>query len=159
MRNIHHQRSKARRIALQALFQADAQGGDFMVVLLPRFIAQATEDIDLRQAASHIAGGAWDYRETADQWIGRLVPQWNISRIAAVDRSVLRLALWELARQPDVPPKVALDEAINLAREFSTEESARFVNGVLDAAWKEHLASAVRPESHTAAPAVNDPPR
>ncbi|MCL5770314.1 MAG: transcription antitermination factor NusB [Planctomycetes bacterium] len=159
MRNIHHQRSQARRIALQALFQADVQGDDFMVELLPRFIAQATEDIDLRQTASQIAGGAWDYRTIADQWIVRLVPQWNISRIAVVDRSVLRLALWELTRQPDVPPKVALDEAINIAREFSTEESARFVNGVLDAAWKEHLASTGRPDGPTAAPAADDPPK
>ena len=136
---MHHQRRQTRRIALQALCQADVQGDEFMTDLVERFLAQADEEPAVRRDAEIITHSAWDYHVQADQWIERLVSQWSIARLAVVDRNVLRLALWELTHRTNVPPKVVLDEAINMAREFSTEESAGFVNGVLDAALKEHL--------------------
>ncbi len=132
-----HERHQARKLALQILCQADVQGDDFLVELWPLFLAQVDTDNTVRQAADDMARQAWDYHGVADEQISRLTPQWSLSRLAVVDRNVLRLALWELAHQSDVPPKVVLNEAIELAREFSTEESTRFVNGVLDAALKE----------------------
>ena len=74
----------------------------------------------------------------------RAAPQWPIRRLAAVDRAVLRLAIWELTSS-DTPPKVVIDEAIELAKEYSTELSSGFVNGVLDAALKEKQGLAAAP--------------
>ena len=108
-----------------------------MAQMSPNFINQASDDNDVRQLATLMANGAWDYRKDADEWAGRLIPRWTITRLAAVDRNILRLALWELTHQPQTPGKVVLDEAINMAREYSTEDSAGFINGVLDAAFKQ----------------------
>ncbi len=133
-------RSTSRRVALQAIYQAEVQGNDFIAQMLPEFINQTTDDNDVRQLATLMACGAWDYREGADQWASRLIPRWTLSRLAAVDRNILRLALWELTHQPNTPGKVVLDEAINMAKEYSTEDSSGFINGVLDAALKQHTA-------------------
>ncbi len=83
-----------------------------------------------------MAGSAWDGREHTDQWIERLAPQWPPRRQPGVDRAILRLAVWELT-EGQTPPKVVIDEAIELAKSFSTEQSPAFVNGVLDAVLKE----------------------
>lgn len=91
----------------------------------------------LRQHAIDMANGAWEQRETADRWVERIAPRWPAARQAAIDRSLLRLGVWELTNT-DTPPKVVIDEAIELAKTFSTEQSAGFVNGVLDAILKEH---------------------
>ena len=140
VKKVNREQSEGRRLALQVLFQADVQGPEFLIEQLPRFIAEQTSDVEIRRVATRYANGTWDYRDTADQWICRLVPKWSLSRMAPVDRNVMRMALWELTHVPETPPKVVLDEAINIAREFSTQDSASFVNGVLDAALKEHLA-------------------
>ncbi len=92
-----------------------------------------------RQRAMTIADGAWGMREISDQWVERLAPQWPTRRQPGVDRSLLRLAVWELTSS-DTPPKVVIDEAIELAKEFSTEHSPAFVNGVLDAVLREQRA-------------------
>ncbi len=137
MNTINDKRSTSRRIALQTIYQAEVQGDTFMAQMSPNFINQASDDNDVRQLATLMANGAWDYRKDADEWAGRLIPRWTITRLAAVDRNILRLALWELTHQPQTPGKVVLDEAINMAREYSTEDSAGFINGVLDAAFKQ----------------------
>ena len=79
----------------------------------------------------------WEQRETIDPWIERLAPQWPPRRQPLVDRNLIRLAVWELTNT-QTPPKVVIDEAIELAKQFSTEHSPAFVNGVLDAVLKEH---------------------
>ncbi len=135
------QKSQARRLALQALFQADAQGDDFFTMGLADFMAQSTDDITVRLLAIHMANKAWEYRKISDDWITRLMTQWSLSRVAAVDRSILWLGLWELTSGTDTPPKVVLNEAINMAREFSTAESSKFINGVLGAAFTQHSAN------------------
>lgn len=94
---------------------------------------------DVHREAMNAATGAWEQREIIDQRIERLAPNWPIRRQPAVDRSVLRLAVWEMTNT-DTPPKVVIDEAIELAKEFSTEQSAAFVNGVLDAVHRENQA-------------------
>lgn len=134
----NRQKAQARRLALQALYQADAQGDDFLDGGLIDFVTQSTTDISVRLLAISMAKHAWRYRSISDDWISRLMNQWSLSRLAAVDRSILRLGIWELTAGTDTPPRVALDEAINMAREFSTAESSKFINGVLDAAYKQH---------------------
>ena len=138
-----HERSQARRIALQGLYQLDVQGDSFLsagVEGLQGFIDQATEDPRVREIAYFMAKSAWAFRATADEWMGRIASKWPVYRMATVDRNILRLAAWELINYPDTPPKVVLDEAINMGKEFSTADSGNFINGILDTLLREHLA-------------------
>src|SRR4029079_11402685 len=95
-----------------------------------------SEDTVIRQRGVEMAQGAWDARDMADAWVERLAPQWPPRRQPGVDRAILRLAVWEMT-SGETPPKVVIDEAIELAKSFSTEQSPAFVNGVLDAVLKE----------------------
>lgn len=141
---MNYERSQARRIALQGLYQLDVQGEPFLIDGLQAFISETTEDPSIREIAYFMAKSAWAYRESADQWIGRIASKWPVYRMATVDRNILRLAAWELVNYPDTPPKVVLDEAINIGKEYSTADSGNFINGILDAILKEHLAQTGR---------------
>ncbi len=134
-----HERSEARRVALQALYQLDVQGDAYLMEGLQGFIEQATDVPRVREMAYFMSKGAWGYRETADGWLGRIAPQWPVYRMAVVDRNILRLAIWELVNYKDTPPKVVLDEAITLGKEFSTADSGSFINGILDAVLREQV--------------------
>ena len=92
---------------------------------------------EMRRDAMRLASDAWAARESSDSWIGRLAPQWPPKRQPGVDRSILRMAVHELT-SGQTPPKVVIDEAIELAKSFSTEQSPGFVNAVLDSVLKEH---------------------
>jgi N utilization substance protein B len=129
---------KTRELALQVLFLWDAHGAADAPMAM-QVAHDLSEDTVTRQRGIEMAQGAWDGRELADKWVERLAPQWPPRRQPGVDRSILRLAVWELT-STDTPPKVVIDEAIELAKIFSTENSPAFVNGVLDAALKEHRA-------------------
>lgn len=134
------ERSIARRIALQGLYQLDVQGEDFLINQLQDFINESTSDPRIRDIALCMTRAAWEFHTTADQWFGRLAEKWPVYRMATVDRNILRLGAWELTHNPQTPVKVALDEMLHIAREFSTLDSIPFINGVLDAVLKEHLA-------------------
>ena len=99
--------------------------------------AEAGDDHETRRQAVEMADGAWSQRQTIDPWIERLAPQWPPRRQPAVDRNILRLGVWELTNTV-TPPKVVIDEAIELAKQYSTENSGAFINGVLDSVLKEH---------------------
>jgi len=135
-----HERSQARRIALQALYQLDVQGESFLDEGLAPFINETTNDPKVREMAGFMAKSAWVFRETADEWIGRIAAKWPVYRMATVDRNILRLACWELINFPQTPAKVVLDEAINIGKEYSTADSGNFINGIMDALLREHLA-------------------
>ena len=134
-----HERSQARRIALQGLYQLDVQGDSFLIDGLQGFIDQATDDPGIRDIAYGMTKGAWAFKPTADEWLGRIASKWPVYRMAVVDRNILRLAAWELVHAPETPPKVVLDEAINIGKEYSTADSGSFINGLLDTLLKEHL--------------------
>lgn len=123
---------------MQVLFLWDSQSNPD-VELARQYTHDASEDPALRQQAMAMATAAWEQREVADRWVERVAPQWPPHRQPAVDRNLLRLAIWELVNTA-TPPRVVIDEAIELAKHFSTEPSAAFVNGVLDAIMKEHQA-------------------
>ena len=127
---------KARELAMQVLFLWDTNG-DNNDVLAAQVVNDGTNDDDVRRDALAMAAAAWNGRDVADRWVVRLAPQWPTRRQPGVDRSILRLAVWELTGATQTPPKVVIDEAIELAKEFSTEQSPAFVNGVLDAILKE----------------------
>src|SRR6476646_5927309 len=132
------QKHKSRELAMQILFLWDAQGSGE-----PELADRAAHDValedDARRNGQRMAKAAWENREQADAWVERLAPQWPPRRQPGVDRAILRLAVWELT-SGETPPKVVIDEAIELAKSCSTEQSPAFVNGVLDAVLKEHTA-------------------
>lgn len=131
-------KSEIRRLALQLLFLFDAHN-ELDAATADQAARDGSEDPPLREHALAMATGAWNERETTDAWIERLAPQWPPRRQPGVDRNILRLAVYELTHA-ETPPKVVIDEAIELAKDFSTENSPAFVNGVLDAVLREREA-------------------
>lgn len=126
---------KIREMALQVLFAFDSQE-EASQELATEVTLGIEKDLALVQKVSEMALAAWDARKTADEWTTRLSPQWPSHRQPALDRAILRLAIWELT-STDTPPKVVIDEAIELAKQFSTANSPSFVNGLLDAVHRE----------------------
>ncbi len=104
--------------------------------LVRQFLDDSKEQSPAVAAAHQLLAEAFAHRSDCDELLARHAKHWDLSRLALVDRNILRLAVSEL-RAAATPPKVVITEAIQLAREFSTSESARFVNGVLDAVMKE----------------------
>ena len=133
-------RTLSRELALQALYQHDvASGTDTPITSaheLDAFLRNNTDDPRVFEYARTIVHGTLALQDQIDQRIARVAANWRLERIAAVDRCVLRLALYELLEVPEVPPKVAINEAIELAKKFSTEQSGAFVNGLLDRAYR-----------------------
>jgi transcription antitermination protein NusB len=132
------QMRKSRELALQVLFLWDVQN-ESDPAAATQIVGDGSEDTVVRMRALQLAQGAWEIREATDATLERIAPQWPPRRQPGVDRAILRLAAWELTRT-DVPPKVAIDEAIELAKQYSTEQSPSFINGVLDALLREHSA-------------------
>jgi N utilization substance protein B len=129
---------KTRELAMQVLFLWDTNGARDVEPARP-ILEEGTSDEEIRRSALEMATQTWEHREMIDQWVERLAPQWPPRRQPAVDRNLIRLAVWELTGT-DTPPKVVIDEAIELAKKFSTEQSPAFVNGVIDAVLREHEA-------------------
>jgi N utilization substance protein B len=129
-------RRRARERALQALYQCEVAQLAVRQALEVLDQAGAPEGAALpeedRAFAAALAAGAWDARRALDERIADAARNWRIERMATVDRLVLRLAVHEMLAHPETPPRVAISEAIDLAREYSGDEAARFVNGVLD---------------------------
>jgi len=113
----------------------DAQG-DKASKLVHEFIGDSSEDEQTIRAAHELTRGAFGDLEACDLLLARHARHWDLSRLALVDRNILRLGVYEF-RSERAPHKVVITEAIRLAREFSTAESPRFINGVLDAVAKE----------------------
>lgn len=123
-------RRRARAAVLQALYEVDFTNHQ------PEEAIQARlEEKPLPQSAvefaHHLTQNVYQRRSHLDEVVGKLAPEWPIDQIAAIDRNVLRIAVYELLFEPDTPPKVAINEAVELAKMFGAESSARFVNGVL----------------------------
>lgn len=123
-----------RRLAFQALFQLDARGPEDLPAIRDS-LAEAGVDEGMKDRAIEIAAGAYDARAEADREFEALAPTWPAHRLAAVDRAILRLAHFEMT-SGRTPPKVAVNEGIELAKQFSTEKSPSFVNGLLDKVLK-----------------------
>ncbi len=90
------------------------------------------EEAELRSFADPLIRGALEHREECDATIQRIAKNWDIKRMAVVDRNVLRLAVYEMLHRADIPPVVSINEAVDIAKKFSTGDSGKFVNGILD---------------------------
>lgn len=120
---------------MQALCQLDVQGDD-MLPMLGVFLRDNTDDDMVLKLADQWARSAWEYVRACDDMISAAAVRWKLSRLSHVDRGILRLAAYQLKYCTDIPCKVVINEAIELAKKYSTEQSPRFVNGVLDAVLK-----------------------
>ena len=128
-------RTRARELTMQALYQLDIQGPD-LFEFLDRFFTEADEDDFVRKLASDWTKGTWENLEQCDEPIITSTIKWQFTRLSPVDKSILRLSVYQLKFCPDIPPKVVINEAIELAKKYSTDKSPAFVNGVLDAILK-----------------------
>ena len=128
-------RTRARELAMQGLFQLDVQGGDAFEIM-DRFFLESGEGDFIRRLATDWTRGTWENLAQCDEIIFASTIKWEVSRLSPVDRSILRLSVYQLKFCSDIPPRVVINEAIELAKKFSTDKSPGFVNGVLDAVLK-----------------------
>jgi N utilization substance protein B len=149
-------RREARERAVQFLFQNDLNPPENLEAALNQFwdsqraaaIAEdkgaatwgqrvelpppSADEAAVRLFADPLIRGALEHREEADGLIKKFAKNWDLHRIAAVDRNILRLAIYEMLHRDDIPPVVSINEAVDIAKKFSTQDSGKFVNGILD---------------------------
>jgi N utilization substance protein B len=125
-------RTRARGIALQALYELDITNHPVGTVLQERASDSGLND-DLVHFFRSIVLGVLPIRAELDRFIADHAPDWPLDQVAVIDRNILRMALWEFALAEDIPLKVAINEAVELAKTYGSDSAPRFVNGVLGA--------------------------
>lgn len=128
-------RSKAREYALQMLYQVDLKKSSPVELIAEFWEANASPE-DVRQFAEVLVRGTTEHIKEIDSLITAHASNWTLKRMGVVDRNVLRLGAFELLHLEDVPPKVSINEAVELAKRFGDKESGKFINGILDAIHK-----------------------
>jgi N utilization substance protein B len=123
-------RTRARSIALQALYEIDLTGHPLELVLNER-LAETPLDDNLEEFARKIVMGIMPIVRELDQIIAKHAPEWPLDQVAIIDRNIMRIALWEIAVSNQTPMKVAINEAVELGKVYGSESTPRFVNGVL----------------------------
>ncbi len=123
-------RHQARTIALQVLYEADIAGHESQEVL-SRYLDDFSVPQPVRRYVERLVTGFVENRERIDREIAAAAPAFPVDQLPAVDRNILRIAIYELMSESDVPLKAAINEAVELAKRFGGENSSRFVNGVL----------------------------
>ena len=131
-------RRRARELALQLLYQHEHTGAD-LDVMQTDFDEWTGSNDGVRDFADFLLRGTLANLEKLDEELALQTAHWRLERLAAVDRNILRLAMFELMHDTDTPPAVVIDEAIEIAKKFGAEESGRFVNGVLDGFIKRRI--------------------
>ncbi|MBK7641728.1 MAG: transcription antitermination factor NusB [Planctomycetes bacterium] len=124
-------RTRARELTLQFLYQLDLRG-DELFAESDAWLRTEERDVETLRFATRLVEGVWENWEEIERTIQAVAQNWNIARMAVIDRNVLRLGTYELLHCPDIPPKVAVNEAIELGKRFSTANSGAFINGILD---------------------------
>ncbi|HKB78505.1 MAG TPA: transcription antitermination factor NusB [Thermoanaerobaculia bacterium] len=130
-------RRKARELALQMLFQYDLSGNP------PDLIISTFEDLqkskaNTREFAMRVFKGTLEHLADIDGMITQQAENWRIERMAAVDRNIIRMSIYEFLHEPDTPKLVIIDEAIEIAKKFGTQKSSQFINGILDGILKRY---------------------
>lgn len=123
-------RTRARSIALQALYEMDMVNHPPVEVMTARLAEDPLPD-ELAEFVRQIVFGVLPLRQQLDDVIARCAPEWPFDQIAAIDRNILRISVWEFSVSGQTPVKVAINEAVELAKQFGSDSAPRFVNGVL----------------------------
>jgi N utilization substance protein B len=130
-------RTRARSVALQVLYEIDLTGHPPGTVLEERLAEMPLEE-KLSEFASQIVMGVLPLLEKLDHFIAQHAPEWPLEQVASIDRNILRIALWEIAASNQTPIKVAINEAVELAKVYGSDSTPRFVNGVLGSLAERH---------------------
>jgi N utilization substance protein B len=126
-----HQRRRARALALQVLYEVDCVGHTPGLVVGRYLDENPGLGEDGAEFLRRSVAGALESAATLDAWIAGCAPEWPVHELAVLDRNILRLALWEFRVSQETPVKVAINEAVELAKRYSSDNAPRFVNGVL----------------------------
>ena len=125
-------RTQGRELALQLLYQVDLRGDDVLAEVDGFLDGDSGGDPEVRGFARELIHGYLERRVEIDRRIEEVARNWQLRRMAAIDRNILRLGAYELLYRTDIPPLVAINEAIEIAKKYSTKNSGPFVNGILD---------------------------
>jgi transcription antitermination protein NusB len=125
-------RRAVRELVVQFLYQFDMNGGTLDEALPLFWETQAEVGETGHKFAEELVRGVLENRVAVDEKIAKYTENWDLPRMAAVDRNILRLAIYEMLFRDDIPPVVSINEAVDIAKKFSTRESGAFVNGILD---------------------------
>jgi len=127
-------RTKAREYVLQMLYQVDITQGNWQEVLENFCASNDRQDLsgELKDFSAQLLAGVVDHLQEIDKKISKYAANWQLERMAFVDRNIMRLGCFELLFRADIPPKVAINEAVELAKKYSGLESGKFVNAILD---------------------------
>jgi transcription antitermination factor NusB len=139
-------RTKAREFALQILYQIDITD-DPASEVLDRFWKDFSAHFEVKSFAIQLVMGVCENLEEINAIIIERSKNWTIDRMPAIDRCILRLGIYELVYGEDIPPKVAINEAIELANKYSTPDSGKFINGILDRLMNREKFSMIKPGS------------
>jgi N utilization substance protein B len=152
-------RHQARKRAVDLLFEAEARGlSPVEIVEVRTALTEAKQDVAaLNPYTETVARGVGEHTAHIDDLISSHLQGWTLDRLPAVDRAILRVAVWELLHAEDVPEPVAVDEAVQLAKELSTDESPSFINGVLGQVML--VAPQIRAAAQAVRPAENQAPQ
>lgn len=145
-------RSRGREVALQVLYQVEQNPG-LSSDEIRRFIQRRLlEDRKLCEFTEALVAGVHEHQSRIDTMISEVAENWRLDRMAAIDRNILRLGAYEMLFRPEVPAKVAINEALELAKRYSTAQSSRFVNGILDRVLQYQLQATTAPATLEASP-------
>lgn len=127
-------RTKAREYVLQILYQVDITRGNWQEALENFWQTNQVQDIpdELKDFSASLLGGVTEHLKDIDNKISKYAANWQLERMAFVDRNIMRLGCFELLYRQDIPPKVAINEAVELAKKYSGVEAGKFVNAILD---------------------------
>lgn len=149
-------RHLGRIVAMQTLYEHDFRGGDDAGLKLPpileRNLDEFRSNIDDTNFVEDVVDGVHAHQDDIDAIIGPAAPEWPVDQIAKIDKIILRIGIYELMIKREVPPKVAINEAVELAKTFGGENSSKFINGVLGTIYRS--SDFYEPEQENGAPAA-----
>lgn len=125
-------RTHAREFALQVLYQLEMNPATADELLAIFWAETPGAEPEIREYAERLVRGTVEKKAELDETIQKATQNWDLDRMAVIDRCILRFSTYELLYMQDIPPKVSINEAVNIAKKFSQEDSGKFVNGVLD---------------------------
>ncbi|MFI5401573.1 MAG: transcription antitermination factor NusB [Planctomycetota bacterium] len=125
-------RTRGRELALQLLYMVDARGDEALLGVDDFLTQEAPDETEAHDFARQLLSGTLDKQEEIDTAISAAAQNWHLRRMALVDRNILRMAVYEMLHLKDIPAKVSINEAIELGKRFSTQQSGAFINGILD---------------------------
>lgn len=129
-------RHLSRTIAMQSLYEWDFHPDEDILKIADRVMEPVAKDVDV-DYLHHVLKGVMEHKDEVDELIEKAAPEWPIDQISVIDKSILRLAGYELLKDQDIPPKVAINEAVEIAKTFGGENSSKFINGVLGTLYRQ----------------------